>query len=211
MRLNRAGHCGRHTLLDWLLQLNTQPTHIRLLQPRVSRGVPQHPAMSLLQLVAGSWSAARHRHTTFQPALWHTRQKRLLRELLERQPTNQAYQPTGRQLIIQPGWLAVVGGAHTAAAIHVNAAAANPTVHADDWLDANTRCRQWHASVGATPTTVVCRQAFARDQTWRSQRFKWRRYARQGWRGHRWWRWWWTATDTDRNTVGLCQEVEQKQ
>jgi len=41
--------CGCRALLDRLLQLDAEPTHLRILQPRLPGSVQEHTAMCVLQ------------------------------------------------------------------------------------------------------------------------------------------------------------------
>lgn len=78
-----ARHCRFNTLLDWLLQLNAQSTHLCLFQSRFPRGFPQHSALPVLQLVEGSSYATGYRYTALESALRSAGQECLLGELLK--------------------------------------------------------------------------------------------------------------------------------
>lgn len=97
-----AGHSRLDPLLDRVLQLNAKPADLRVLQPRLPGGVPQHAALSVLQLVEGSPPASGHRHPALQPTLRPAGEERLLGELP--QLDNALASPPvadGGQLIIQ--------------------------------------------------------------------------------------------------------------
>jgi len=97
-----AGHRRVDPVLDRVLQLDAEPADLRVLQPGLPGGVPQHAALPVLQLVEGPPPAAGHRHPALQPALRPAGEERLLGELPQ---LDDALAPPpvadGGQLIIQ--------------------------------------------------------------------------------------------------------------
>jgi len=81
----RSGVPGRGDdtgVLGGILQLDPQPAHLRLLQPRVPRGVPEHAAVRVLQpLSATSLRPGRPGHAAAQSTVRRPHSKRLLRDL----------------------------------------------------------------------------------------------------------------------------------